>query len=303
MNGVTYEKVNLNPNLPAMLGYLGKENFDAKGAFYIGAHWHRSIEITFLVEGEVEGFINGKKIKVNIGEFIFVNSGDVHEIEKKQGKSCGGIILVLSYDFIKNVYPNIDNIRFDISKDSSSKSRMVDIFLEIKDIYLNPKELDYIKINSYLYEILYILLSDFTVEENNSNLENYFKYRDKQKEILMYIGENYREELTLDRISKQFYMSSEYFSRKFHEWFGTTYKVYLANYRFSKAYEELINSNNNIQDIASTHGFSNVKSFITIFKEKYNITPSRYRQFIKSQEMAEKWTINYNYKGIKNDKI
>ena len=132
MNGVTYEKVNLNPNLPAMLGYLGKENFDAKGAFYIGAHWHRSIEITFLVEGEVEGFINGKKIKVNSGEFIFVNSGDVHEIEKKQGKSCGGIILVLSYDFIKNVYPNIDNIRFDISKDSSSKSRMVDIFLEIK---------------------------------------------------------------------------------------------------------------------------------------------------------------------------
>ena len=98
-------------------------------------------------------------------------------------------------------------------------------------------------------------------------------------------------------------MSSEYFSRKFHEWFGTTYKVYLANYRFSKAYEELINSNNNIQDIASTHGFSNVKSFITIFKEKYNITPSRYRQFIKSQEMAEKWTINYNYKRIKNDKI
>ena len=162
MNGVTYEKVNLNPNLPAMLGYLGKENFDAKGAFYIGAHWHRSIEITFLVEGEVEGFINGKKIKVNSGEFIFVNSGDVHEIEKKQGKSCGGIILVLSYDFIKNVYPNIDNIRFDISKDSSSKSRMVDIFLEIKDIYLNPKELDYIKINSYLYYIIYILLSDFT---------------------------------------------------------------------------------------------------------------------------------------------
>ena len=38
MNGVTYEKVNLNPNIPAMLGYWGKENIDAKSAFYIGPH-------------------------------------------------------------------------------------------------------------------------------------------------------------------------------------------------------------------------------------------------------------------------
>lgn len=303
MNGVTYEKVNLNPNIPAMLGYWGKENIDAKSAFYIGPHWHRSIEITFLTEGQVEGVINGRSIKVNCGDFIFVNSGDVHEIEKKQGKLCGGIILVLSYDFIKSVYPNIDNIRFDIYKKSNSKKRLVDIFLTIKDIYLNPKELDYIKINSYIYEILYILLSDFTAEDDNSNLENYFKYRDKQKEILMYIGENYREELSLDKISKQFYMSSEYFSRKFHEWFGVTYKIYLANYRLSKAYEDLINSDDNIQDIALTHGFLNVKSFINIFKEKYNMTPSKYRQLINCQETAEKWTRNYNNKLIKNDNI
>ena len=303
MDGVTYEKVNLNPNIPALLGYLGEENTNTKSDLYIEPHWHRSIEITFLLEGEVEGFINGKKIKVNSGEFIFVNSGDVHEIEKKQGKTGSGIILVLSYDFIKSVYPNIDNIRFDIYKKSNSKKRLVDIFLEIKDIYLKPKELDYIKINSYLYEILYILLSDFTVEEDDSNLENCFKYKDKQKEILIYISENYREELSLEKISKDFYMSSEYFSRKFHKWFGVTYKVYLANIRFSKAYEELINSDNNIQDIAISSGFSNVKSFINIFKEKYNMTPSKYRQLINSQETTEKWTRNYNNKKIKSDNI
>ena len=50
-------------------------------------------------------------------------------------------------------------------------------------------------------------------------------------------------------------------------------------------------------------GFLNVKSFINIFKEKYNMTPSKYSQLINCQETAEKWTRNYNNKLIKNDNI
>lgn len=98
-------------------------------------------------------------------------------------------------------------------------------------------------------------------------------------------------------------MSSEYFSRKFHEWFGVTYKIYLANYRLSKAYEDLINNDDTVQDIAIYHGFSNVKSFISIFKEKYNMTPAKYRKLINYQERTEKWTRNYNNKLVDSDNI
>ncbi|WP_055666934.1 hypothetical protein [Desnuesiella massiliensis] len=55
MNNVIYEKVNLNQNLPALVGYFGEENFDMKKQFYIPPHWHRSIEMTFV-----------KKLKNNI---------------------------------------------------------------------------------------------------------------------------------------------------------------------------------------------------------------------------------------------
>lgn len=39
MNNVIYEKVNLNQNLPALVGYFGKENFDMKKQFYIPPDW------------------------------------------------------------------------------------------------------------------------------------------------------------------------------------------------------------------------------------------------------------------------
>ena len=45
MNNVIYEKINLNPNLPALLGYFGKENTDVKRHYYIHSHWHRVFKL------------------------------------------------------------------------------------------------------------------------------------------------------------------------------------------------------------------------------------------------------------------
>lgn len=196
--------------------------------------------------------------------------------------------MVLSYDFLKKVYPNIDNVQFNINSSNIKKNRLVEIFLEIKEFYLKSRELDYIIIHSYIYEILHILLTNYKSDIKEENRKSYFKYRKKQKEILLFINENYKEELTLEYVSKEFFMSSEYFSRKFHKWFGITYKSYLNNIRFSKAYEDIINTNDNIQDIAFNHGFSNVKSFINLFKQKYNMTPYKYRKSYKESRIDKK---------------
>ncbi len=128
MNNVKYEKVILKENIPALLEYFGRENFDVKEYFYIPPHWHRSIEITFVIKGKIVGFINGKRISVESGDFTFVNSGDVHELEKYSGEECEGIIFILSYDFIKKVYPNIDNIRLDIMDTNFKKDRLREYF-------------------------------------------------------------------------------------------------------------------------------------------------------------------------------
>lgn len=280
MSKAEYEKINLNENIPAFIWCVDKENYSIDDYLYISPHWHRSMELTLVIEGEINGRINATPISVKKNEFVFVNSGDVHEFEKSKTQISSGVIMIISYDFIKKVYPNFDNVRLDIKKAGLKKDRLIEIFLDIKEYLLNPKELDYLKINSYLYEILYILFSNCISEEGTIQDER-FKYRERQKEILTYINENYKEDLSLDYMAKKFYMSKEYFSRKFHQWFGVTYKVYLSNYRLNKAYENIIKTDENIKDISAIHGFSNVKSFINIFKEKYGMTPNKYRKTLK----------------------
>lgn len=287
-----YEKINLNNNIPAFIVYFGEETTtDAKRSEYIAPHWHRSIELTLITKGELKGRINGKSIFVEENEFNFVNSGDVHEFKKEKGMVTCGIILVISYEFIKKEYSNIDNIRFDINKDGVNKKRLREIFLDLKEYYLEPKELDYLKINGYLYEILYILASNCIEENFNNRNERYFVYRERQREILTYINENYNKSLSLEAIAKNFYMNKEYFSRKFHEWFGVNFKSYLNNFRLYKAYEDIISTTDSIQIIANRHGFSNTRSFSDIFRDTYDSTPNKYRQALKESK-----------KDIKKDK-
>lgn len=280
-----YEKINLNNKIPAFIVYFGEETVgDINRSEYIAPHWHRSIELTLITKGELKGRINGKSVFIEENEFNFVNSGDVHEFKKEKDMVTCGIILIISYEFIKREYSNIDNIRFDINKEGVDKKRLREIFLDLKEYYLNPKEVDYLKINGYLYEILYILASNCVQEESSIKEEKYFVYRERQREILTYINENYNQSLSLEFIAKNFYMNKEYFSRKFHEWFGVNFKSYLNNFRLYKAYEDIINTTDSIQVIASRHGFSNTRSFSDIFRVTYDATPNKYRQALKESK-------------------
>ncbi|MFB6732399.1 helix-turn-helix domain-containing protein, partial [Bacillus mobilis] len=133
----------------------------------------------------------------------------------------------------------------------------------------------YIKINSLIYEIVYILLRYCKVGEN---LDNNFQLGNRQKEVITYIYKRYNEELKLKDVAKHFFVSEEHFSRMFKKSFGSNFTTFLTRYRLYKAYEDIIRSTSSVQDIAVKHGFPNIKSFISQFKGKYGYTPLQYRK-------------------------
>lgn len=155
-----------------------------------------------------------------------------------------------------------------------------EIFYELKELVTNSDDLSYIKINSLIYEIVYILLRYC---KDGESIDNNYQLGNKQKEMITYIYKHYDEELKLKDVAKHFFVSEEHFSRMFKKSFGSNFTTFLTRYRLYKAYEDIINSTNSIQDIAVKHGFPNVKSFISQFKEKYGYTPLQYRKNIISK--------------------
>lgn len=280
-----YEKVNIDAQVPALIYYFSKETMKSTDYLlrspYIPGHWHRSIELSLVENGSISLLINEEEQRIQTGEFMLINSGFVHEMHAENIEDSRVMMVILSYDFLKKIYPDIENVCFDIHKSEKSKQRLLEIYEELKQRTLHPQPNDYLKINALLYEIVYILVTYDVVDD--IEMRNRYKHiHTRQRHVLDYIEEHYHEDLSLETMSKQFHMSMEHFSRTFYKDFHVHFKTYLNNYRIYKAYPDVVKSNHTIQQIALTHGFSNVKSFITQFKEAYEMTPLQYRKHISS---------------------
>lgn len=103
-------------------------------------------------------------------------------------------------------------------------------------------------------------------------------------QIKSYIQEHYTEPLTLDIISDEFHISRSYFSKLFKDQMNTTFLNYLNEIRIEKASALLIESKDNIVDIAEKTGYLNKQNIIRAFKKYYNMTPTEYRKKMKEDK-------------------
>jgi 2-isopropylmalate synthase len=103
--------------------------------------------------------------------------------------------------------------------------------------------------------------------------------RDKDKritEIMNYIQENYLS-VTLDDLSRDFYLSKPYLSKYIKEHSGATFSDNLQRIRLKKACTLLRNGNMKVERVAENVGYPSVEHFNRQFKRRYGMTPVQYR--------------------------
>ena len=106
--------------------------------------------------------------------------------------------------------------------------------------------------------------------KNNKNL-------DKLKDILGFIEKNYQHPISIEDISSFCNFSPSHFMKFFKKSMGTSFIDYLNDYRLSASARMLLSSDDNIIDIAAACGYDNLSYYNRIFKRKYHVTPSKYR--------------------------
>ncbi len=247
-----------------------------KAKFVVPEHWHNHLELTYILKGEMNICIDGNTSLVKSDDLIVINSKQVHSIQGDNEDVFIGLTIIVSYDFLKKSYPDIDKIIFEL-RDNKELMDLKRIFREIAIFYTQSNNsLNYLKINSLVYEVMYILLKNYTVKKDSINSCLSQKYLERMMRITDYINENYKDNITLENVAMKFNFSKEYLSRSFTKYMGINFKNYLVSVRLSSAYRDLINTDYSITHIALENGFPNLKSFITAFKRTYGETPYKY---------------------------
>lgn len=255
-------------------------------ALQITKHWHRALEIDFTIHGEGDYLTSGHKTHLSDGDFIIINSGEVHGVENiGPGDARRSITILVPFEFLNELLPEISHLYF-VSQ-ITDQEIMLKVKTELTRIYqLWTNQHDHenkIEILGHFYLLMALLLKNFVVPKKNIICFNDARKQDKVKDIINFLTANYRDSLTLDEVADHFGLSKAYLDRLFKTEVQTSLIHYLQLIRLQHAYDLLVNTDLPVTVIADQCGFANVRSLQKIFKDVYSATPSTYRKKLKSQ--------------------
>ena len=94
--------------------------------------------------------------------------------------------------------------------------------------------------------------------------------------LMDYIEEHLDEELSLEKLADEFYVSKYHIAHVFKDNIGLSIHQYITKKRLSLC-QEAIRARMNITDVYHTYGFGDYSSFYRAFKKEYGISPKEYR--------------------------
>ncbi|NEN83123.1 response regulator [Paenibacillus elgii] len=97
------------------------------------------------------------------------------------------------------------------------------------------------------------------------------------RDMLAYLEEHYREDISLQTLAERFYVNPSYLSRLFKDEVGQIFTKYLMQLRIDKAKQLLKSTHLKVYEISEAVGYGDVKYFNKIFKDLTGLTPAEYR--------------------------
>lgn len=269
-----HEIVSRNPDVEVRF-YLSVDE-----GSYVTPHWHDSIEMVYMIEGNMTMICEKERQELCPGEFIVVNSRLVHSILSTKNKA---IVLQIPKEVIKKYVPDIDSYMFKVDLHPESRveqtrlERVRKIFMDMQVIYDVRPEGYLLKFNSLLYDLLFLLIHSYSHKIVQKNYDKEYKYLERLNEIMTYLKDHHRERVMIPELAQKFGYNEDYLSRFFKKQTGMTVNEYLYAYRITKVYQDLMNTDKPVNEIFEENGCANYRVAMRVFKELYGCTPKQKR--------------------------
>lgn len=256
------------------LNYLGTVDNSPQWTFPL--HEHADVcELLIILDGKGQMIINDEIYHVKRADIIVFNSKTLHE-EFSNTESP-----------IKFVYFGIRSLKINGLKDNtilaktcSPKINMEDYFPTIETLVsliykeFSTKDDGFEEIcSAQLTTIIHL------IHRISSRNERKRKFEPLNSQLIKdYLDENYKEDLRLVDIAKEFNISAYYLSHLFFETYQISPINYMNNRRIGEAKLLLLNTNKKVKEIADILGYSDENYFSHFFKNKTGESPLNYKK-------------------------
>lgn len=237
------------------------------------AHWHQRVEFVYVLDGVCEIKVGNTKNVCTAGDLIVIHCGEIHSIADVKDSTL--YVCTFDPEMIQYIHKDMRFIRSYIPAEMLKEAGIADAVLQnLEDSYReNTMELvcNDVMVLSSIIRIYALLVRHFEIT-NDEKPQNPAKLRQFQ-EALLYIEENYSENITLSDVAKVINYNTSYVSSLFVAYTGLNFKTYLDSFRINKAVKLIKRTECTISDISSQCGFNNIRTFNNVFRKITGMTP------------------------------
>ena len=249
-------------------------------------HTHDYVEVVYMCSGETVHIVNGKTIRLQEGELLFLGQRARHEVLKAQKTDVAVNFIVLPQFFSETLSA--------IGEEATPLRRfLVDCLFgqNIGPGYLHFQVREDLPVQNLVENLLLTLLDNTPNRRKTSQMTmtllflQLLGHTDKlaweeQEEVILkllrYVEDHYADG-SLTEAAELLHCDISGLSRLVRSRTGKTYTELVQDKRLTQAAFLLRSTDRKVDDIAQTVGYENISYFHRIFRSAYGMSPRHYR--------------------------
>ncbi len=249
----------------------------------VEVHHHDFYEVYLFLSGEVEYWVEGHIFHLQSGDLLLLNPMELHRPLITHASSVyERIVLWINKSYLES-----------ISNDEIQLARCFDNTIFTHNNLLRPTNAQRSEIMSRISELIREcyngeyggklcasgILLQLMVQLNRMALHSSSAPQEREDapklvaQVLTYINEHYMEDLSLEGLAEQFFVSKYHLSHEFTRAVGVGVYRYIMLKRLLMA-KQMLTDGTSPGEVSASCGFRDYTNFFRAFKAEYGISPS-----------------------------
>ncbi len=263
----------MHENLDSPLIYNIMPVYNGGANSFEHIHWHKAIEISYVIDGEVEYLCDMSNFVAKPGDVAVINSNRIHSCKPKGEK--GTICYVIAHNkFLQQYGVDLSGVTFAqlVENDLHLKNLFEDIIYEIKNKPLCYKSV----IHAKTLEIAVYIARKYSNDNSEAiDISEHSKKLLLAKRAIAYIHAHYESPIKIDEIATELLISKCHLCRVFKTVTTQTLTDYINSYKVLKARDILKSGKHTATEASALLNFSSPSYFYRLYKKYIGHSPSQ----------------------------
>lgn len=251
---------------------------------YLPYHRHDAYEIYLFICGNTNMYLEHSCYHLKCGDLLVINPSEMHRSVCLNDQIYERIGINLKKSVLDRLSSTQTNLLSCFVSHPLGQKNLIHLseeqmkhFIRLADNLcqvLNSSQYgDDILVNSYLSQVLVFINALY--KNSNHTADNIMPKLIHN--TMTYIEEHLTEKISLEQLSKNFYLNGTYISRQFKKHTGLSIRSYILAQRIALA-KALLSEGKNVSESCYLSGFYDYANFIRSFSKSVGVSPGQYKK-------------------------